>query len=611
MIKVPQAIAIVQARMGSSRFPGKMLTNLHGRPLIDYSLSRLCTLLVPEGPISRVVVATSHEKSDDLLVDHIRMSWPEIPVVRGPEGNVLARFIMTLEKYPSETVLRITGDCPLLNIQNIPSMIDSHKRADADITNYMPGFEYVDKGIEVVSAKALRKAAADPQTRPDDREHVTSVMYRYPERYRVNYVQSEDYLMRGDIRLTVDEPRDLEFLEELLKKINGDFSRIHLIDIVKIVENNPQLTTFNADTGRKTTRHELVRLGFRCDGDSRIGLGHIVGCLRLAKILSRELGVGAEFIVRKQASVVRMIKEAGYSCEILEEDISPVQDIKRVAHKIHESDLSGVVINFNKEYLDRYAQHFKTIKQTGKSLIFIDNPLPTLYMTGDLVMNALPHPDYEGYDPSLHSSCYDGLDYFIPDDSFDLYRGRKRRTRDTIERVLVTMGGGDSENLTGLVLKELEAWGFAGHVDVILGSANPHEREMSNLVDTLSFSANISRNVDDMPRRIWEADIGFSSLGLTTYEMALLGLPAIILTGTEFNAEVAEIYSKVNKGCIDLGYYKKVSSSKIVAALNKMGPRKVREDLSSISSGVVDGRGKDRTLKIFSDLFNIHPASIL
>ena len=136
---MPQAVAIVQARMGSSRFPGKMLTNLRGRPLIDYSLSRLSTQLAPEGPISMVVVATSHEATDDPLVDHIRMAWPKIHIARGPESDVLARFLMILEKYPTDIFLRITGDCPLLNTQNILSMIEAHKRTDADITNYRPG----------------------------------------------------------------------------------------------------------------------------------------------------------------------------------------------------------------------------------------------------------------------------------------------------------------------------------------------------------------------------------------------------------------------------------------------------------------------------------------
>ena len=603
---MPQAVAIVQARMGSSRFPGKMLTNLRGRPLIDYSLSRLSTQLAPEGPISMVVVATSHEATDDPLVDHIRMAWPKIHIARGPESDVLARFLMILEKYPTDTFLRISGDCPLLNTQNIPLMIEAHKRTDADITNYRPGFEYIDKGIEVVSAQALRTSADDPDSGPADREHVTSIMYRHPDRYRINYVDSEDYLRRGDIRLTVDEPEDLEFLEKLLKKANGDISHIRLMDIVKIFDHNPELAVINAGAGRKSTRHESVRLGFRCDGDSQIGLGHIVGSLRLAKVLSTEMGIGIEFIICEEPSAVRMIKEAGYSCEVLKKNISPEQDINRTVQKMDESDLSGVVINFNKDYLDRYARLFHLIKKTGKKLIFTDNPVPSSYRTGDLLINALPHPEYEGYDPSGHVSCYDGLDYFIADENFLPFLGLKRKFRGEIGRVLVTMGGGDAQNLTTLVLKGLDASGFGGSVDVVLGSANPHEQTISRLLDTLSIDATVSRNVDDMPKRIWEADIGFSSLGLTTYEMALLGLPAIILAGTEFNVQVAEIYSRMNTGCIDLGFYKKVSSRKIVDAVKKTGPRKIRENLSSLSGMVVDGRGKERILRIFYDLFNMH-----
>ena len=587
-------IAIVQARMGSSRLPGKMLRPLAGRPLVDHVLARLATVLHPHGPLDGLVLATSDSPIDDPLATHVRRTWPSVELIRGSENDVLGRFMVVLNAVPATTVIRVTGDCPLINVANLEHMIEAHQAAGADVTNYRPGFEYMDKGVEVVSASALRRAAVDPQATLQDREHVTALMYRRPGRYRVHYIDSEVYLRRGDIRLTVDTEADLPFLEALCQGLGKSPVHIGLREVVEYLNRHPALLAINATAGRKSTLHERARLGFRCDGGPAIGLGHVVSCLRLARLVARELGIGVEFVVREDATAVTLIQQAGFAVEVLPTDTSPDQDIARLVAKAAESDWSGVVIHICKDDIDRYAPVFQGIKDADVKLIFMDNPVPPSYRLGDLVINALPHPDYPGYDPASHPACYDGLAYFLLDGAFEQYRYRTRKVCPAVERVLVAMGGADPENTTGLVLDGLATADYRGYVDVVLGAANPHEHAVRERFAHLGLTGEINHGVRDMTARMWAADLGFSALGLTTYEMASMGLPTLIVPGSAFNATVAELYCAQYEVALIVGKCNEITSFEIADAFGALcQDLERRRAMSARGRAVVGGKASE------------------
>lgn len=534
-------IAVVQARMGSSRLPGKMLKKISGTPLIDYVFCRLTKATKPGGLLDQIILATSVNPENDPLVKHVSEVWPQVIIIRGSEEDVLSRFILAIEKTGATSVVRVTGDCPFINLDAMGKMIDALRSAGADVVNYQAGHEYVDKGLETISASALSRLAEDPYLTSQGSEHVTSLMYKHPSRYKVCYIESEPYLRRNDIRLTVDTVEDIQFFEALLPLLPKEIHNVKISEIITLLDQRPDIVALNTYAGRKSTKHERARLGFRCDGNTDIGLGHIVGSLRLAELLRRGLNIGAEFVVRRDPAALSLVKQTNIPVEVLPIDISPESDIRRIIEKVHESDWDGVVLNFSKTDLERYAPFFGLLKEAEICLIFMDNPLPPSCYLGDLLINSLPHPDYEGYTPQDLPHCYDGLEYFIP----GFTRSESERViKQQVERVLISMGGGDASNLTSLVIKGLSIAAFRGYVDVILGAACPHRNEVEREFNTSNLQGKISYNVSDMPERMSQADIGFSSLGLTTYEMGYSGLPTCIIANNEFNGHVAEAYSK-------------------------------------------------------------------
>lgn len=556
-------VAVVQARMGSSRLPGKMLADIDGHTLVDYVLSRLVSELGAGRLFTHIVLASSTNPENDRLVEHVSREWPLVRVVRGSENDVLSRFAEAVRQTGANVIVRVTGDCPLVNMQAVGQMLDAWDASKADVVNYRPGYEYVDKGVEIVSADVLLKLADDKDLSAHDREHVTSAIYRNSDHYRTHYIDSESQLRRADFRLTIDTDDDLRFFRALSEYMPRSLIDAPLSEVLAFLEEYPELAQINSGSGRKSSLHESVRIGFRCDGGAGLGMGHIVGSLRLARLLADRLGWGAEFVCREEVSVRSAIHARGFAMERLPEDISPEADVTRLLDKALESDWSAVVFNFGKDDLERYRDQFGRFRQAGIKLVFMDNPVAPYCYEADLLINALPHPDYPGYQPGKHRACLDGLEYFIPAESVSLDSTENEIRRATnVERVLVAMGGGDVTALTVRVLEGLGWAGFRGYVDVVVGHPDSGT-VVGSVLQSLGLNGAISCNVGDMPKRIQMADVGFTGLGLTTYEMAYQGLPALIVANSRFNATVARAYVSGYGGALLVGAWPDVTSQAV------------------------------------------------
>ena len=198
-------LAILQARMSSTRLPGKVLRPLAGAPMVLRQIERTNQ----SRRIDRLVVATSDDRTDDVLTDVLEAKGVE--VFRGPLEDVLGRYAGALQaKGPADHVVRMTADCPFIDREVIDAVIEAHLAADVDYTANTWRRRSFPKGLDVdiVKAAVLAEAAAEASD-PYEREHVLPFIYGHPERYRLQgFEQAGD---EGEVRWTVDLPEDLEF----------------------------------------------------------------------------------------------------------------------------------------------------------------------------------------------------------------------------------------------------------------------------------------------------------------------------------------------------------------------------------------------------------------
>lgn len=204
-------LCVVQARMGSTRLPGKVMAELGGRPALAFMLDRLARL-----EVDALVVATSTLPGDDRIA--VLAAERSVPVVRGPEQDVLARFIVALDAYPAAQVIRLTADCPLMDPALVATALEIQSREGADYASNTLVRTFPDGlDVEVVTAAALREAH-DESGDPAEREHVTPFVYRRPDRYKLAGFESGEDL--GAERWTLDTAADLDRIRGIVDKLD-------------------------------------------------------------------------------------------------------------------------------------------------------------------------------------------------------------------------------------------------------------------------------------------------------------------------------------------------------------------------------------------------------
>lgn len=194
--------AIVQARMSSRRFPGKVLAEAGGKPLLLYLLERLARCRRLDG----VVVATSADRSDDVVQEFCGRTG--FPCVRGPLEDVAGRFLLALDRFPWGGFVRANGDSPLLDPELVDRGVGIFREGEYDlVTNVQPRTFPKGQSVEVVRSESFRAACRD-MTEPEDREHVTRFFYRNSSDWRIRNFEAGGRW--GDVQLSVDTPEDME-----------------------------------------------------------------------------------------------------------------------------------------------------------------------------------------------------------------------------------------------------------------------------------------------------------------------------------------------------------------------------------------------------------------
>lgn len=240
-----RVVAIIQARLGSTRLPGKILKEISGRTLLSYQLERLQNSRF----IDELVIATTTNEKDNLLVEFCENQ--HVSFFRGSETDVLARYYEAAVKFKADAVVRITSDCPIIDLQIV----------DKTIKNFIDNreYDYVSNTVErtyprgldteVFTFAALEKAYNEAVLERD-REHVTTYFYNTNSHFfNIGYVKNDvDY---SKYRWTVDTEEDFELIKLIIGTLYRENPNFTLLDTVNLMEKNPDWFKINAHIEQK------------------------------------------------------------------------------------------------------------------------------------------------------------------------------------------------------------------------------------------------------------------------------------------------------------------------------------------------------------------------
>jgi len=237
-----KVLAIVQARMSSTRLPGKVLLPIMGKPMLARQLERVKNSIA----IDELVVATSDCQSDDVIA--ALCANEDVACFRGSLTDVLDRFACCARIYEASHIVRLTGDCPLTDPELVDTLVQFYLEQRVDYaSNCRPPTLPDGLDAEIFSMKALEVASREASD-PFAREHVVPFILKQPERFVTANWEAEENL--SYLRWTVDEREDFEFVKRVYEALYSDNPIFGFEDVLKFVRGQPELAALNCHPRR-------------------------------------------------------------------------------------------------------------------------------------------------------------------------------------------------------------------------------------------------------------------------------------------------------------------------------------------------------------------------
>lgn len=235
----PRILATIEARMTSSRLPGKVMKRVLDRPMLAFMVERLRRVPALHG----IVIATTVNASDDPLVDLAESLG--VGVFRGDEEDVMGRVLGAARAHAADVIVETTGDCPLIDPGIVQSCVEKYLAAGVDyLSNVLTRSYPIGMDTQVFATDIL--ADAEARTRaPRDREHVSLYIYNHPERYRLQNVEAPPTLRDPRLALTLDTAEDFALISAVFEALYPENPDFRLSDILDLLARRPELREIN------------------------------------------------------------------------------------------------------------------------------------------------------------------------------------------------------------------------------------------------------------------------------------------------------------------------------------------------------------------------------
>jgi len=572
-----RVVAVIQARMGSTRLPGKVLKPIAGKPLLWHIVHRLKRSQF----IEQIAIATSTNPRDDAIVEFGRENG--VAVVRGPEDDVLARFARAAELLDADIIVRVSADAPFVDAGFVDHLIEALIEQNGDYVLLEEGAVTGHEGVDPFSRRALDKLMMDASEDPVAREHVTGYFKLHPNFVRIARAPAYPELAHAVGRLTVDTPDDLAFAETLHERMAAKAGEASLADLLLLLEREPALREKNAHVRQKTLQSGGGLALIRCDGGGRFGYGHVRRMIALARALRDREGIGAIFAVHGSEDALQQVERAGFEAS----PVDGAHDLEALGALVAERAPDMLIADL-REGLDRAA-----LAELGTRVALtavIDDGAPRR-LAADYAYYP-PVPQAESLDwTGSHCERQIGWQWAILGQGKPAASWRNAAQRPTI---LVTMGGSDPQDLTIKCARALSTRDPSFRARFVIGPGVANRIQLARTVVALASNFETLEGADGLATEFASCDVAIAAFGVTAYELAAYGVPALYLCLDEDHARSAMAFEAAGMGQ-SLGLASAASEEEIAdSALGLLNDPVRRREMRAAGLSTVDGEGAAR-----------------
>jgi spore coat polysaccharide biosynthesis protein SpsF len=568
-------VAVIQARMGSTRLPGKVLKPIAGKPLLWHIVHRLQRSQL----IERIAITTSTHPRDEAIVEFGREHG--IPVVRGSEDDVLARFARAAELLDADVIVRVSSDAPFIDAGFVDHLIASLLEQNGDYVLLEDGAATAHEGVDPFTRRALDKLMMDAREDPVAREHVTGYFKLHPDFVRIARAPAYPALAHAGARLTVDTPDDLAFVETVHERLAAKAGEASLADLLLLLEREPQLARLNAHVKQKTLGGGGGLALIRCDGGGAFGYGHVKRMVALARALRDRQGIGVAFAVNGSDDALAPITGAGFEATRIECDADALKQCIDV--RSPDMVICDLREGFGAEGLRHAASHVPLIaaiddgseRRLAADLAYYP-PVPQAFQLDWTGSRSEPRIGWEWSLLGLRKIAASA---------------RQPSPRPTL---LITMGGSDPAELTLRAAYALAKLDPVFRARFVIGPGMANGARTARKIVSLAAHFETLEGAADLATEYAASDLALCSFGVSAYELAASGVPALYLCLTDDHALSASAFEQAGMG-VSLGLHDRIEDSDIagaVWALLKDSGR--RRDMRAAGLMTIDGEGANR-----------------
>jgi len=568
-------VAVIQARMGSTRLPGKVLKPVAGQPLLWHIIHRLKASHL----IEDIAVATTTNPRDDAIAEFGEAHG--IAVVRGPEDDVLARFARAAEALDADIIVRVSSDAPFIDAGFVDHLIASMIEQGGDYVLLEEGAVTAHEGVDPMTRRALDKLMMDAHDDPVAREHVTGYFKLHPEFVPIARATAYPPLAREGGRLTIDTPDDLAFAEAVHARLQARAGEASLGDLLMLLEREPGLRSLNSHVRQKRLATSGGLAVIRCDGGGTYGFGHVKRMIALARALRDREGIGAVFAVNGSEDALAPIRRAGFEAATIGNNFASLRSVIET----------------------RRPDLFVLDCRDGPSrdeLAGLSGSIGVLAAIDDASERRLA-ADFAYYPPVPQAEALDwrgtkctpriGWEWALLGLGQTVARPKAMSPRPTL---LVAMGGSDPSGLTLRAARALCRLDPVFRARFVIGPGMEAREQTARAIVRLKSNFETIEGADDLATEYAFADLALAAFGVTAYELASFGVPALYLNLTENHALSASAFEYAGMG-ISLGLADVASDDRIAKSVwALLGDVTRRREMRAAGLMTIDGEGASR-----------------
>lgn len=514
-----EVLAVVGARLNSSRLPRKHLLNLSGKPVIARVFERLSYC---EQVTTSLLMTTKEDYNQDLILWCETFGQAYFQYV-GDVNDLVGRIHHIFEeKYP-EYIVYICGDCPLIDPKLIDNMVLSLNKHDGDIV-LVPkknGKNSIHEGINVYSRRAWECIYLKSKTN-NDKEHVGSVLSKIPHQLKSVIVDVDEFYYRHEQRISIDTRADYLFMKKMYDDwfaIPDQQAIVSLEFVVEKITTHNVIKNMNAHVMQRSAMKKNTNIVIACQASPDIGLGHLIRMIRLAYACQEVISSGVYLLCLGKIIDIEGLRFINH--QFIEDSIAFEKCIDKI---LTEESINALIFDMHPQFSWQTSFLLNRLNDDEKLIAVIDIDYPASPVSADLWWIPSFIVDENTLKNSLAKSYYFGWDsYFLPEKPMQDF---SKKMKDDKKNILILSGGSDfyklGENLPRILINTKQP---NCHYLWIQGPlANSPQ-----IVDDKNIVWSTIKNPDNLYTLMHDADLVITVYGVTLIEALSLNKPLIII----------------------------------------------------------------------------------